>query len=85
MSEEKQEQKPKTPIDFSHPSIGGIKVGHWVPVKQAKEIDFSSIPGVRCVMPPPQGEKSEPSTDAAPEAPAESVEKEDHGKAGNGA
>ena len=70
MSEEKQEQKPKTPIDFSHPSIGGIKVGHWVPVKQAKEIDFSSIPGVRCVMPPPS--RAEAETKAA-----ESVEKED--------
>jgi hypothetical protein len=45
-------QKDKAPIDFSHPSIGGRKVGHWVPVKQGKEIDFSSIPGVRCVMPP---------------------------------
>jgi hypothetical protein len=56
MSEEKQEQKPKTPIDFSH--IGGKKVGHLVPVN--KEIDFSSIPGVRCVMQPPVWPETKP-------------------------
>ena len=65
MSEEK---KDKTPVDLCHPSIGGRKVGHWVPSNQGKEIDFSSIPGVRCVMPPPK--RAEPK-------PAESVEKED--------
>ena len=46
MSNEKKDQKPKAPIDFSH--IGGKKVGHPVPVKATKEIDFSSIGGV-CV------------------------------------
>jgi hypothetical protein len=77
--------KDKAPIDFTHPSIGGRKVGEWMPAKQGKEIDFSSIPGVRCVMPPPLWAKSEPPTDAAPDAPAESGEKEDEGRAGNGA
>lgn len=66
MSEEK---KNTAPIDFSHPSIGGRKVGHWVPVNLGKEIDFSSIPGVRCVMSPPLRAKSDPPTDAAPDAP----------------
>ena len=55
--------------------LGGKYVGRIVPVN--KEIDFSSIPGVRMVMPPPSWAKSEPSTDAAPDAPAESVENED--------
>ena len=63
-----EENKDKTPIDLSHPSIGGRKVGHWVPSNQGKEIDFSSIPGVRCVLPPPKRAETEP---------AESVEKED--------
>jgi hypothetical protein len=58
----------KAPIDLSHPSIGGRKVGHWVPVNEGKEIDFSSIPGVRCVLPPPK---------RAETSPAEPVEKED--------
>ena len=49
MSEEK---KDTAPIDLTHPSIGGIKVGQWVPSNEGKEIDFSSIPGIRCVMPP---------------------------------
>jgi len=65
MSEEK---KDKAPIDLTHPSIGGRKVGHWVPSNQGKEIDFSSIPGVRCVMPPPSRAETKP---------AESVETED--------
>lgn len=59
-------QKDQAPIDFSHPSIGGRKVGHWVPVKQGKEIDSSSIPGVRCIMPPPSRVESEHPT-AKPE------------------
>ena len=67
MSEEK---KDKAPVDLSHPSIGGRKVGHWVPSNPGKEIDFSSIPGVRCVMPPPSQAEAETK-------PAESVEKED--------
>jgi hypothetical protein len=50
MSEEKQGQKPKAPIDFSH--IGGKKVGHLVPVKTEKPIDFSSIGG-KCVRKAP--------------------------------
>jgi hypothetical protein len=40
------EKKDKAPIDFSH--IGGIKVGHPVPVRTEKPIDFSSIGG-KCV------------------------------------
>jgi len=68
-----EEKKDKTPVDLSHPSIGGRKVGHWVPSNQGKEIDFSSIPGVRCVMPPPS--RVEPET-----KPAESVEKEGEGR-----
>ena len=63
-------KKDTAPIDFSHPSIGGRKVGHWDPVKQGKEIDFSFIPGVRCVMPPPSRVEAETK-------PTESVEKED--------
>jgi hypothetical protein len=62
------EKKDKAPIDLTHPSIGGIKVGHWVPSNQGKEIDFSSIPGVRCVLPPPKRAETKP---------AESGEKED--------
>ena len=70
MSEEK---KDKTPVDLSHPSIGGRKVGHWVPSNQGKEIDFSPIPGVRCVMPPPSRVEAETK-------PTESVEKEDEAR-----
>jgi hypothetical protein len=66
MSEEK---KDKTPVDLSHPSIGGRKVGHWVAANHGKEIDFSSIPGVRCVTPPPSRAEAETK-------PAVSVEKE---------
>jgi hypothetical protein len=62
--------KDKAPIDLSHPSIGGRKVGQWVSMKQEKEIDFSSVPGVRCVLTPPS--RAEAKT-----KPAESVEKED--------
>jgi hypothetical protein len=62
-------QEDKAPIDFTHPSIGGKKVGQWVP--SGEEIDFSSIPGVRIVMPPPKRAETKP---------AESVEKEDEGK-----
>lgn len=62
---------------FEQAMIGGRKVGHWDPVKQGKEIDFSSIQGVRCVMPPPSRAEAETK-------PAKSVEKEDQGGAGNG-
>jgi hypothetical protein len=68
-----EEKKDTAPIDLSHPSIGGRKVGHWVPVNQGKEIDFSSVPGVRCVLPPPSRAEAETK-------PAESVEKEDEGR-----
>jgi hypothetical protein len=39
--------KKKT-IEFSHPSIGGKKVGHPVPVRTEKPVDFTSIGG-KCV------------------------------------
>lgn len=70
MSDEKVD---KVHADLTHPSVGGKKVGHWVPSNQGKEIDFSSIPGVRCVMPPP-------SRAGAETKPAESVEKEDNAR-----
>jgi hypothetical protein len=60
--------KDKTAMDLTHPSIGGRKVGHWAPSNQGKQFDFSSIPGIRCVMPPPP---------LAETKPAVSVEKED--------
>jgi len=66
MSEEKQEEKVKTPIDFSH--IGGKKVGHPVTVKLEKPIDFSSIGGV-CVRKASDNPMFNPK-------PEESVEKE---------
>jgi hypothetical protein len=68
-----EETKDKTPIDLSHPSIGGRKVGHWVPSNQGKEIDFSSIPGVRCVMPP----HSRVDAETKPAEPIESEEPEE--------
>ena len=37
------EQKPKEPISLA--KIGGVKVGHPIPVKGSKEIDFSAIGG----------------------------------------
>ena len=62
-----EEKKPQAkPISFEH--LGGKYVGRIVPVN--KEIDFSSIPGVRCVMPPPSWVEAETK-------PAESVQKED--------
>jgi hypothetical protein len=39
--------KKKT-VDFSHPSIGGKKVGHPVPARTEKPVDFTSIGG-KCV------------------------------------
>ncbi len=42
------QKKPKEAIEFSHPSIGGGKVGHPVPVKTEKEISFEHLGG-RCV------------------------------------
>ena len=43
-AEEKKD--PKAPISFE--DLGGRKVGHSVPVKAGKAIDFSSIGG-KCV------------------------------------
>jgi hypothetical protein len=68
MNDEKKEQEQKPPIVFSH--IGGKKIGQRASVTQGKEIDFSSIQGVRCIMPPPSRAEAEPK-------PAESVAKED--------
>jgi hypothetical protein len=66
MSEEKKDQKPKAPISFDH--IGGNKVGHPVPVKVERPIDFSSIGGkcVReaCDHPTVKAAPAEPSKDA---------------------
>jgi hypothetical protein len=45
-------KKPKEPISFEH--LGGTKVGHPVPVKAVKEIDFSSLGG-KCVRKPNVG------------------------------
>jgi hypothetical protein len=41
-----EEQQPKEPISFE--KIGGLKVGHPVPVRTETPIDFSSIGG-KCV------------------------------------
>jgi hypothetical protein len=35
----------KKAVDLSHPSIGGKKVGHPVPVQTEKAIDFTAIGG----------------------------------------
>ncbi len=43
MSDERKDKKPKAPSDFSH--IGGKKVGHPIPEKTEKEIDFTAIGG----------------------------------------
>jgi len=39
---------PARPVDFSHPSIGGKKVGHPVPVQTEKGISFEHLGG-RCI------------------------------------
>jgi hypothetical protein len=54
LTAEKNEQKPKAPIDFSH--IGGKKVGHAVP--SGKPVDFSAIGGV-CVRKAPKPDAPE--------------------------
>jgi hypothetical protein len=74
MPEENQEQKPKTPIDFTHPSIGGIKVGHAVPEKGTKEIRFDHLDS-RCVRRSPFWTDTE--QPMAETGPAKSVENED--------
>lgn len=66
-------EEQKIDLDTEFAKLGGKKVGEWRPL--GKPVDFSSIPGVRCVMPPPKRVETKP---------AESVEKEDHGGAGNG-
>ena len=66
LTAEKNEQKPKAPISFEH--LGGKYVGGIV--SGNKKIDFSSIPGVRCVMPPPSRAEAETKSEV-------SVEKED--------
>jgi hypothetical protein len=55
-------------IDFSFEHIGGKKVGHVIPVKTEKEIDFSLIGG-KCV----RKASDHPMFNAKPE---ESVERE---------
>ena len=64
MSDKKKPQAK--PISFEH--LGGKKVGHPVPVKTVKEIDFSAIGG-RCIR--------KASDHPMFNAKTESVEKED--------
>jgi hypothetical protein len=64
---DKTNHEPADEIRHAFEHLGGKYVGRIVPVN--KEIDFSSIPGVRRVMPPPWRVEAEPK-------PAESVEKE---------
>jgi len=66
----KTNHEPADEIHHAFKRLGGKYVGRIVPVKGGKEIDFSSIPGVRCVMPPPSRAEAEPK-------PAASVGKED--------
>jgi hypothetical protein len=60
----------KIDLDVEFAKLGAKKVGQWIPANPGKEIDFSSIPGVRCVMPPPSRVEAETK-------PAESGEKID--------
>jgi len=71
MSDEPIDKTIHEPADEIHHAfmrLGGKYVGRIVPLKGGKEIDFSSIPGIRCVLPPPKRAETKP---------AESGEKED--------
>jgi hypothetical protein len=68
---DKTNHEPADEIRHAFEHLGGKYVGRIVPVKRGKEIDFSSVPGIRCVLPPPSRVEAEIK-------PAESVEKEDN-------
>jgi hypothetical protein len=67
---DKTNHEPADEIRHAFEHLGGKYVGRIVPVKGEKELDFSSVPGIRCVLPPPSRVEAETK-------PAESVEKED--------
>jgi hypothetical protein len=62
---DKTNHEPADEIRLAFEHLGGKFVGRIVPVN--KEIDFSSVPGIRCVLPPPKRAETKP---------AESAEKE---------
>jgi hypothetical protein len=68
MSEEK---KDKAPVDLTHPSIGGKKVGHPIPIRTNDENPFEHLGG-KVVLKP----SDHPLFNAKPE---ESVEKQGTG------
>ena len=67
---DKTNHEPADEIRQAFEHLGGKYVGRIVPIKAGKETDFSSVPGIRCVLPPPSRVEAETK-------PAESVEKED--------